>query len=121
MDEEKLFLKGIEKFNKNKFYDAHECWEEIWTEINIPDDNFFQGLIQLSVAYFHISNHNIKGAKSLFNKSINKLVDYIPLHRGLDVKLIVSKAKKSLIILNENSSTDNFNWDIVPLLLIKND
>jgi len=121
MDEQKIFLEGIEKFNKKNFYGAHECWEEIWTEINIPDDKFIQGLIQLSVAYFHISNQNIVGAKSLFNKSINKLIDYIPLHRGLDIKLIVEKAKQSLEILITNNSTEKFNWKIVPILIIKND
>ena len=121
MDEQKIFLEGIKKFNKKNFYGAHECWEEIWTEITIPDDKFIQGLIQLSVAYFHISNQNIVGAKSLFNKSINKLIDYNPLHRGLDIKLIVEKAKQSLEILITNNSTEKFNWEIVPILIIKND
>ena len=68
MDEEKLFLKGIENFNNLKFYDAHECWEEIWTEISIPDDKFFQALIQLSVAYFHILNQNLKELKVCLKK-----------------------------------------------------
>tara|TARA_B100000700_G_scaffold289428_1_gene346721 strand:+ start:137 stop:499 length:363 start_codon:yes stop_codon:yes gene_type:complete len=118
MIEEKLFLKGIASFNKKQFYDAHEHWEEIWSEITIPDDLFFQGLIQMSVAYFHITNHNLKGAKSLFTKSINKLEQYTPFHRGLDIQLILLKIKKSLDILNKNSSTDNFIWDIVPILKI---
>ena len=121
MDEEKLFIKGIDRFNRKHFYDAHECWEEIWTEISIPDDKFFQGLIQLSVAYFHISNHNLKGAKSLFKKSIHKLIDYSPLHRGLNIEKIILEAKKSLEILNENNSTEKFNWCNAPLLVIIND
>ena len=118
MSEEKLFLKGIQAFNKKQFYDAHEYWEEIWNEITVPDDKFFQGLIQLSVAYFHISNQNLKGAKSLFNKSIQKLVDYVPYHRGLNIRLILLKAKNSLEFLNNNSSTENFNWDVVPIIEI---
>ena len=121
MDEEKLFLKGIENFNKLKFYDAHECWEEIWDEISIPDDKFFQALIQLSVAYFHISNQNLKGAKSLFKKSLDKLTDFTPFHRGIDINYIIIKAEESLEMLNKNSSTKNFNWDIVPQIIINND
>ena len=121
MDEEKLFLKGIENFNNLKFYDAHECWEEIWAEISIPDDKFFQALIQLSVAYFHISNRNLKGAKSLFKKSLDKLTDFTPYHRGNDIKYINKKAEESIEILNKNTSTKNFNWDIAPQLIINND
>ena len=119
MNEEKLFLKGINEFNKKNYYYAHEYWEEIWNEIKIPDDKFLQGLIQLAVAYFHISNNNLIGAKSLFNKCINKLVDYRPQHRGLNIESIISHANNSLDTLIENSSTINFNWELAPILTIK--
>ena len=115
---DRLFKKGIKSFNENQYYDAHELWEELWSDYYLPDANFVQGLIQLSVAYFHISNQNLKGAKSLFNKSIQKLVDYVPYHRGLNIRLILLKAKNSLEILNNNSSTENFNWDVVPIIEI---
>ena len=68
-----LFLMGVEKFNSKEFYDAHEYLEEIWQEHHVPDRLFIQSLIQLAVAYFHISNINKNGAKGLFNKSIKKL------------------------------------------------
>ena len=27
-----LFLKGLKSFNESDFYDAHEYWEELWSD-----------------------------------------------------------------------------------------
>ena len=38
--EDILFQKGIQAFNKKKFYDAHEYWEELWLEYKLDDAKF---------------------------------------------------------------------------------
>ena len=73
----KFFYKGIDSFNRREFYDAHEYFEEIWTNYQLDDRIFIQGLIQLSVAYFHITNSNKNGAMGLFKKSLSKLDSYL--------------------------------------------
>ena len=42
--EETLFQKGMDAFNKRKFYDAHEYWEELWLDYQLNDAMFIQGL-----------------------------------------------------------------------------
>ena len=66
----KIFNRGVECFNSKNYYTAHDCFEEIWTDYKINDRLFIQALIQLSVAYFHISNINKGGAIGLFKKTI---------------------------------------------------
>ena len=119
MDEEKLFLNGIKAFNRKKYYEAHEHWEEIWTELNVDDSIFIQGLIQLSVGFFHITNSNIKGAKSLFRKSMNKLIQYKPLHRNINVDELIECASKAINDLETSNSTRNFDWKLAPMLKYK--
>ena len=58
--EKKLFLNGIKAFNEKKFYDAHEYLEDLWSQYYLSEALFIQGLIQLSVGYFHITNSNLK-------------------------------------------------------------
>ena len=116
MKSEELFTVGITAFNKKQFYDAHEYWEEIWNEYNIPDRLFIQGLIQLTVAYFHITNQNLKGAKSMFNKCLPKLSEFVPLHRGLDIKDIVDKVISSLDCIESIDDYLKFNWENTPVL-----
>ena len=111
---EKLFLDGVDHFNKKLFYEAHESWETLWTDYNLDDALLIQGLIQLSVAYFHITNLNLKGSKNLFNKCIPKLEKYQQNHRGIDIKEILKISQKALekVILIQN--TKDFDWELVP-------
>ena len=82
--ENELFQKGIEAFNSRKFYDAHEYWEELWLDYQLNDKIFIQGLIQLSVGYFHFFNQNLKGARSMIKKSLKKFKG-ITFEQGIDV------------------------------------
>ena len=110
---EKLFLDGLKLFNEKKFYEAHEIWEDLWTEYRQLDDKFIQGLIQLSVGYFHISNTNKRGAVSLFNKSLSKFELFRGIHRNLDVDLIIMSINEALYNLEQIDEMENFCWDKV--------
>ena len=112
-----LFLQGVDLFNKKDFYDAHEYWEELWLEYHLDDKKFIQALIQLTVAYYHLSTGNTKGALSLFNKSLDKMKLFSPSNRGIDVKQIIDSIYKSINMIN---SDEKFNWNIVPILEMQN-
>ena len=107
-----LFQKGLDAFNKKNFYDAHEYWEEIWTEYRLPDAKFVQGLIQLSVGFYHLTNKNLNGARGLFTKCQSKFEDYNGLQRGLQVDQIKTLAKNAFDNVIEIESYEDFNWDI---------
>ena len=112
---EELFNSGLSLFNDKKFYDAHEYWEELWLEYHLEDKKFVQGLIQLTVAYYHLSTGNIKGARSLLNKSLDKMKMFSPLNRGIDVNRLVELIESSIEMIDEGSS---FDWSIVPKIEI---
>ena len=113
---QKLFLKGVELFNNKQFYDAHDYWEELWSEYYLPDAKFIQGLIQLSVGYFHITNLNMNGANGLLSKSIKKLSQFKPQCRGIDVNYLIQCAEKSLNNLSKIDNVKEFDWGVVPML-----
>tara|TARA_B100000315_G_C14407246_1_gene509309 strand:- start:443 stop:808 length:366 start_codon:yes stop_codon:yes gene_type:complete len=100
--EDILFHKGIEAFNNRQFYDAHEYWEELWLDYKLNDPQFIQGLIQLAVSYFHLSNQNLKGARSMLKKC-QKKIDPIEIARGIDVIELKSQ------ILNVQEYFENIN------------
>ena len=111
-----LFNKGLTAFQKHDFYDAHEYWEDLWSDYRLKDAKFIQGLIQLSVGYFHISNLNINGARGLLNKCKPKLLEFSPEHRGLNVLNVLESIDKSLSFLEKNPDTSKFDWSLVPNL-----
>ena len=70
---DKLFFAGVDLFNQGEYFDAHEQWEEMWSEYNLPDRFFVQGLIQATVSFYHLSTGNLKGARNLMTRAIDKL------------------------------------------------
>lgn len=81
-----LYLRGIEYFNECEFFEAHEVWEELWTEYRGELRRFYQGLIQAAVALHHFGNGNIRGAKKVYVSSCAYLTDYRPWCEGLDLE-----------------------------------
>jgi len=81
-----LYLQGIEYFNECDFFEAHETWEELWTEYRGDGRKFYQGLIQVAVALHHFGNGNIRGAKKVYVTSRNYLQDYPEVYEGLDLQ-----------------------------------
>jgi predicted metal-dependent hydrolase len=70
------FARGIELFNAQHFYDAHEIWEDVWRESIGYEKKFLQGLIQAAVALHHHSTGNLVGASSLMERSRRNLAVY---------------------------------------------
>ena len=116
---DELFKNGLNAFENHQFYDAHEYWEDLWSDYRLVDAKFIQGLIQLSVGYFHISNSNKNGARGLLNKCIPKLIEYRPEYRDIDIDNILVSINKTLEYLEEIEDMKDFDWTLVPVLIKK--
>ena len=79
------FIAGANYFNECEFFEAHEAWEELWTEYQGPSRKFYQGLIQVAVCLHHFGNGNARGAIKLYHTSRGYLEPYRPFHEGVDV------------------------------------
>ncbi|MCX7878240.1 MAG: DUF309 domain-containing protein [Ignavibacteria bacterium] len=72
------FICGIETFNKGKFLEAHEIFEDIWLSIRDKTRDFYQGLVHISVASYHLNEkNNLTGAMLQFRKAKLKLEKYL--------------------------------------------
>jgi len=78
-----LYIQGIRYFNDCEFFEAHETWEELWTEYRGEARKFYQGLIQVAVALHHFGNGNIRGAKKVYLTSRNYLEEFPETYEGL--------------------------------------
>lgn len=86
-----LYLKGIEYFNECDFFEAHETWEELWTEYRGEARKYYQGLIQVAVALHHFGNGNVRGAKKVYLTSRNYLHEYPTVYEGLDLETFLTQ------------------------------
>ena len=100
-----LFNKGVDLFNQKNFYDAHEEWEEMWSNYYLKDRLFIQGLIQVTVSFYHLSTNNIKGAKNLMKRGVEKLNQFLP--NNVSSHLNIRGINSSKFILSINVCHEN--------------
>jgi predicted metal-dependent hydrolase len=90
MDEAHL-KRGITEFNRGYFFEAHDILEDLWMDTSGKDKLFLQGLIQVSVGFYHYFNSNYKGAVSQFSKGLAKLEAYLPAHCNVELEEFTEK------------------------------
>ena len=88
MDREE-YRRGIELFNRGKFFAAHEVLEDVWRAAPQPEKRFLQGLIQIAVGLHHHSRGNLTGARSLLARGAKNLGRYPERYAGMDVAALL--------------------------------
>jgi predicted metal-dependent hydrolase len=110
-NESELFAHGVTLFNTRYFFEAHEAWEEIWLHTEPPEKRFLQGLIQVTAAFHHQSRDNLRGTASLLRAGLEKLDDFPPHHRGLQIEKLRVAVRRWLAALDR---TGNISWPALP-------
>jgi hypothetical protein len=80
-----LYLRGIEDFNRGRFFRSHELWERLWLDEPGASKEFYKGLIQAAVCLHHLSRGNRHGARKLLDGARHYLGPYRPTHLGIDL------------------------------------
>jgi uncharacterized protein len=84
-EERALFARGVEQFNAGLYFECHDTLEEMWTGVRGPGRDFFQGLIQVSVAFYHLEGGNAPGALSMLARALARFAPYPGLYFGFDL------------------------------------
>jgi len=113
-----LFEKGLNKYEKGDYFEAHEAWEDLWSDYNFPDRKFIQGLIQLSVSFVHLSNGNMIGARNLLKKCQQKFSDYKGIHRQININELKFAIEAVSLTYDNIEESSEFDWDLVPVLKV---
>ena len=91
------YHKGIRLFNREKFFEAHEAWEEIWKRTTDEEDKrFLQGLIQAAAFLVHIQKGNGAAAVELHQAASEKLQSYRRGYWGADIQKFLNALQSAL-------------------------
>lgn len=85
------FWQGINEFNQQQFYACHDTLEALWMEAGEPEKRFYQGILQIAVSLYHLSNENWQGAVILMGEGISRLGYYQPSYFNIDVDKLVTE------------------------------
>jgi hypothetical protein len=95
------FWHGVEQFNQGEFYACHDTLEALWIEATEPDKKFYQGILQVAVALYHLGNQNWRGAVILMGEGMNRLRGYQPSYAGIDVEQFLAQTVLVFTILQQ--------------------
>jgi len=95
------FERGIAEFNQQQFYACHDTLEAIWVDAAEMDKRFYQGILQVAVGCYHLSNDNLRGAIILLGEAVRRLCDYQPDYEGVDVEQLFEQSVALLQALQQ--------------------
>ncbi|MEC4805066.1 MAG: DUF309 domain-containing protein [Jaaginema sp. PMC 1079.18] len=92
---------GIKEFNEQEFYACHDTLEALWMDSSEPDKRFYQGLLQVAVACYHLHNLNWQGAVMLLGEGTRRLYDYQPHYGTINVEQLLTDSWNLLETLQQ--------------------
>ncbi|MGD1902871.1 MAG: DUF309 domain-containing protein [Geitlerinemataceae cyanobacterium] len=100
------FWQGIEQFNAREFYPCHDTLEAIWLECYDGNKQLYQGILQIAVACYHLSNHNWRGCAILLGEGMSRLNKYPGDYGGLDLDTLIDTSTDMLSAVQQRGETD---------------
>ena len=77
---------GINSFNREYFFEAHDALEELWMEAREQAQrDLFHGLVNIATGFYHYRIGNRKGMQSQLRKGVDKLSQVPPRYFGMNI------------------------------------
>ena len=83
---EDKFLNALNLFNNQKWYEAHDAFEDIWNTLDGDERQVIQGILQVSVSQFHLSKGNLNGATILLGEGLGRIKNRTNINLGIDLQ-----------------------------------
>tara|TARA_Y100001970_G_C14032298_1_gene749270 strand:+ start:527 stop:910 length:384 start_codon:yes stop_codon:yes gene_type:complete len=80
------FSKALNLFNNQKWYEAHDAFEDIWNTLDGDERQIIQGILQVSVSQFHLSKGNLNGATILLGEGLGRIKNRTYINLGIDLQ-----------------------------------
>ena len=76
---------ALNLFNDQKWYEAHDAFEDIWNTVDGDQRQVIQGILQVSVSQFHLSKGNLNGATILLGEGLGRIKTRTNINLGIDL------------------------------------
>ena len=83
---EDAFFDALNLFNNQKWYEAHDAFENIWNTLDGDERQIIQGILQVSVSQFHLSKGNLNGATILLGEGLGRIKNRTNIDLGIDLE-----------------------------------
>jgi predicted metal-dependent hydrolase len=95
--------RGLELIRAGAYFEAHEELEDEWREAPTPERDFLQGLVHVTVAWYHAGRGNRVGCERQLAKAQRRLAAYAPTHRGVEVGQLLEQLESVAALVTAGS------------------
>ncbi len=116
-----LAQEGIARFNAGDYYRQHDLFEELWRQTTGPVRNLYQGILQVGIAYYQITQHNRRGAIKMLRRSARWLALLPDVCQRVDVQRLRRDSTRVRLALEQMESADLADFDrslLQPVVII---
>ena len=93
---------AINLFNNQKWYEAHDAFEDIWNDLIGDERQIVQGILQISVSQFHLNKGNLNGAMILIGEGLGRIRNRVSEDLEIDLILFCRSLESLLNKLHTN-------------------
>ena len=111
-----LLLEGIAQFNRGEYFEQHETLERLWRAETRPVRRLYQGILQIGVAFHHLTRRNYHGVVYMLTRGSMYLRPFAPECQGVDVVALLDAAALALRTVEALGPTrlHEFDWKLAP-------
>ena len=103
---EESFFNALNLFNNQKWYEAHDAFEDIWTTLDGEERQVIQGILQVSVSQFHLGKGNLNGATILLGEGLGRIKNRTNINLGVDLESFCKSLEELLRKLQYKEELD---------------
>ena len=111
------FLYALDLFNNQKWYEAHDAFEDIWNTLDGDERQIIQGILQVSVSQFHLSKGNLNGATILLGEGLGRIKTRTNINIGIDLEAFCLSLED---LLRKLQCKESLNENDKPFLKLRN-
>ena len=93
---------AVDLFNSQKWYEAHDAFEDIWNDLIGDERQIVQGILQVSVSQFHLNKGNVNGAMILLGEGLGRIKSRSSEDLGIDLLSLCTNLESLLNKLHAN-------------------
>ena len=90
---------ALNLFNEEKWYEAHDAFEDIWNNVDGDERQVIQGILQVSVSQFHLNKGNLNGATILLGEGLGRIKTRTKIDLGIDLESFCKSLEDLLLKL----------------------
>ena len=102
---------GVRRFNVGAYYAQHDAFEEQWMAEPGPVRELYRVILQVGVAYYHITRGNHAGALKMLQRSAQWFAQLPDVCQGVDVRQLREDAGRVRRALKEMSPAEIASFD----------